>query len=169
MKRAFITILMRKYFLIPSQRIASSGTVKWSGGGNGGGQGMILQINYSTPSSNSSSSSASETSSSSFFSSFSVLISGRQAGWNILRLLVQVVGTTFLNGRIIVPGLAASYAFEFKRMKLVENYPIDRLYCFCCCPISQQEQLYILYNISTYSQDLIYILSQYISLLSENL
>ena len=110
MQTGFIRIYLRIQILIPLlenclqwySEVESGG----NGGGPSGGQGMILQINYSTPSSNSSSSSASETSSSSFFSSFSVLISGRQAGWNILRLLVQVIGTTFLNDRIIVPGLA---------------------------------------------------------------
>jgi len=41
----------------------------------------------------------------------------------------------------IYPGLIVSYAFEFKHMKLAENYPIDRLFCFCCCLTNQEERL----------------------------
>src|ERR1051325_6283898 len=56
-------------------------------------------------------------------------------------------------------GKEGSYALDFKHMEWdPKNYLIDGLFCFCCRLIKQEERLYLLYNISTYPHDLIYII-----------
>jgi hypothetical protein len=61
----------------------------------------------------------------------------------------------FQNGKIYVsiyPGLVGSYALNSNK-----NYLIDRLFCFYCCLTNQDEQIYLLYNISTCSLKILFI------------